>query len=276
MTQYQTPSFAYNLTNSIVAINKGGSSDKKTSLVSSSDSMIDRLVKESQHWYDNAYRTSNDQLYDLLTKCYGYYFEMGKSNDLAKSLRKGLDDHIEARGYRFNSGTHTLNKIVKCVFGFDRRRVSAYGTALKIALQLKVPVNDLADFIRQHGGIEEVRLSQSSNTQGISVNDKADRVASIVESTSLGLIQSEVLCQQLDAGKVGKNTLLVGTWQADGSILVRAVIDNESLVKTALASQYSKLHQANETKTAEKKTQTKNTARAKALDQAVESARLAA
>lgn len=273
MIKYQTPTVSYNLTKQ--------SSDGTTqstlankSLMASTYSPIDSLVKESKHWFDNAYRASNDQLYDLLAKCYGYYFEMGKSDDLAKSLRKDLQSHIEAKGYRFTSNTHTLNKIVKCVFGFDRRRVSAYGTVLKIALQSKVPVDRLGDFIRQQGGIEEVRLTQSPNS--LSTKNKAEIVAATVESSTLGILDHQEIRQHLDIGRVGKQTLLVGTWQSDGTILIRTVIDNDSLVSTVLASQYNKTRRSVEESTAQVAAKTNQSTREQAINQAAELARLAA
>jgi hypothetical protein len=238
MFNYSTPSVAYNVFNTVTAINTPVKSRSITPTVATKDSFIEALVQESQHWFDNAYRASNDQLYDLLTKCYGYYHEMGKTGDTAKALRQGLQDHIESKALRFNSGTHTLNKIVKCVFGFDRRRVSAYGSVLKIALQLNITVNELTQFIIERGGIEEIRLGKTTNA--LPAKQKADEVAISLESVVLGQVAHQEISQQLDAGKIGKNTLLVGTWQADGSIVIKAVIDNDSLVKAALATQYNK------------------------------------
>lgn len=273
MEKHYTPTVAYNLINTFSNFNTPIKQSDKP-LVSPSGSLIDDLVTESKHWFDNAYRASNDQLYDLLTKCYGYYVEMGKTGDLAKALRDDLQAHIEAKGYRFNSGTHTLNKIVKCVFGFDRRRVSAYGTVLKIALQEKITVDGLGDFIRQQGGVEEVRLSKSGDK--VSTKQKAEQVASVVESSTIGRIDHDLVRQQMDAGNVGKHTLLVGTWQADGSILVRAVVDNESLVKTVLASQYSKHRQSLDLADSEVTKKTEQSKVTQAVNQAVEMARLAA
>ena len=274
MINYATPSVAYNLSSTVTAIGTRVNPNANTPVISTTDSFIDSLVKESQHWFDNAYRASNDQLYDLLTKCFGYYLEMGKTGAVAKSLRQGLQDHIEIKGYRFNSGTHTLNKIVKCVFGFDRRRVSVYGSVLKIALDQKITAEGLGEFIRQHGGIEEIRLGKSTNA--VPTKQKAEQVATAVESVVLGQIAHKEISQQLDAGKVGKNTLLVGTWQADGSIVIRAVIDNDSLVKSALATQYNKHREslvAQETKVS---TKAKKATRTSAVNKAAEMARLAA
>lgn len=92
----------------------------------------------------------------------------------------------------------------------------------------------------------------------------------------LGQVVHHEISRQLDAGKIGKNTLLVGTWQSDGSILIRAVIDNDSLVKAALASQYNKNLVSSVNQEAKVTTKTKKFTRTDAVNKAAEMARLAA
>ena len=63
-----------------------------------------------------------------------------------------------------STSSHTLSKIVKCVFGADRRRVSAYSIVLRTALAKNIDAAGLPDFIRENGGVEEVRLAKSPNS----------------------------------------------------------------------------------------------------------------
>ena len=198
---------------------------------------IEQLVIEAEIWQNTAFKTSNDQLYGLLAKCYGVYLAMSGDSEEAKALRKGLTDHINLKGYSFGKGSHTINKIVKCVFGFDRRRVSAYGIVLRTALANKVAIQDLPDFIRNSGGVEEIRLAKSPNA--MTPKAKAQIASSTVTSNDLGSVSSTALSAMLDAGKVGTNTVLIGTWQADGSIAVRAVVESDTALNAALASYYS-------------------------------------
>jgi len=103
---------------------------------------MDQLVLERQTWEGNALRTSNEQLYVLLQKCYQFYKLMGETTTQAAALRTGLNDYINLKGFTFAKTTHTLAKIVKCVFGAERRRVSAYSIALRMALDKGVAVLD--------------------------------------------------------------------------------------------------------------------------------------
>ena len=198
---------------------------------------LDQLVMERELWEQNAYRTSNDQLYALLAKCYQMYKAMGFDTDEAKALRDGLKTYIDLKGYKFVKSTHTLNKIVQCVFGVDRRRVSAYGIVLRTALANNIEVEDLADYIREKGGVEEVRLAKSPNAT--SPAQKATLAGGYIGLHDYGTVTSAELAQKLDAGKIGKNAVFIGVWQADGSVILRAVVESETALNAALASYYS-------------------------------------
>jgi hypothetical protein len=198
---------------------------------------FEQLAIEREAWESTAYRTSNDQLYALLQKCYATYKAMSGTAEDALNLRKGLNDYINTKGYKFNAGTHTLVKIVKCVFGADRRRVSAYGIVLRTALAKDLAVLDIPDFISSHGGIEEIRLAKTANA--MTSKQKATVAAEAVQAENWGVFTSASLSQQLDAGNIGKTVVLVGTWQPDGSVIVRTVVQNDTAVNAALASYYT-------------------------------------
>jgi hypothetical protein len=198
---------------------------------------FEQLAVEREAWENTVYRTSNDQLYALLQKCYQTYQAMTGTEDEASALRKGLNDYINTKGYKFNTGTHTLVKIVKCVFGADRRRVSAYGIVLRTALAKKISAVDLPQFIRAQGGVEEIRLAKAPNA--MTAKQKAAKAAEAVRTENMGVFASESLGSKLDAGNIGKSVVLIGTWQADGSVIVRSVVENDSAVNAALASYYT-------------------------------------
>ena len=198
---------------------------------------FEQLAVEREAWESTVYRTNNEQLYVLLQKCYQTYQAMSGGEDEAGNLRKGLADYIKTKGYQFKSGTHTLVKIVKCVFGNDRRRVSAYGIVLRTALARKISVIEIPDFIRSQGGVEEIRLAKSPNAMTAKL--KAQAGAEVVQSSNLGVFASNSLTSKLDAGNIGKTVVLICTWQADGSVIVRSVVQSDTAVNAALACHYS-------------------------------------
>lgn len=198
---------------------------------------IEQLVVEREVWETTVYRTSNDQLYGLLQKCYALYKRMEGMSAEAVTLRENLADYINRKGIRCVKSSHTIVKIVKCVFGDDRRRASAYGIVLRAALAEKIAVEAVPAYIRDKGGVEEIRLAKSPNA--MTPKQKAAAAVSAVNADSMGVFASKELGETFDAGKIGAAVVLIGTWQPDGSVIVRTVVQNDTAVNAALASYYS-------------------------------------
>lgn len=198
---------------------------------------IEQLVIEREVWESTVYRTSNDMLYGLLQKCYALYKRMEGMSAEAVTLRENLTSYINIKGIKCVKSSHTIVKIVKCVFGDDRRRASAYGIVLRAALSKQIAVEAVPDFIRSQGGVEEIRLAKSPNA--MSPKQKAAVAADAVKAESMGVFASKGLGEVFDAGKTDSAVVLIGTWQADGSVIVRSVVQSDTAVNAALASYYS-------------------------------------
>jgi len=214
----------------------------------SAAAVLNDLIAEKDAWFTNAYKTSNDQLYALLAKCYGFYEQLKTGDDAAK-LRKELDAYIEEKKYKFSAGSHTLTKIVKCVFGADRRRVSAYSIVLRTAMAKQLKVADIANFIRESGGVEEVRLAKSPNA--MTAKQKAEAGASTLTSKTIVNVTAPAFKEALDAGNIGKPVVLIGTWNADGSISVHSFSNSAGAVNAALVVQFAQVKSAADSKKAE-------------------------
>jgi len=105
---------------------------------------------------------SNNRLYSILKQAYSFYLVMKQDAD--KEVRKAKLEAMEAfiadKGYTnsFGATTHDMTRVVKCVFGVDRRRVSAYSIALREALRQEVGAEDLVAFLQDNGGVEQIRM----------------------------------------------------------------------------------------------------------------------
>lgn len=204
---------------------------------------IEQLVLEREVWQENAFRTSNEQLYGLLQRCYGLYKAMCEDSAEAKALREGLRSYINLKGHVFSKPTHTLTRIVKCVFGSDRRRISAYSIVLRSALAQGVGIMDVALFIRDAGGVEEMRLAKAPNA--MSAKQKAQVTSSVLAYKNMGVFSSAALSGSFnDVAKAGTQTVLIGVWQADGSVVVQAVVESATALNAALASHHSQVRDA--------------------------------
>ena len=198
---------------------------------------IEQLVNAREQWEQGALRTSNEQLYALLAKCYTLYLEMCGGSKEAKAMRADLANFISKHGYRFLDSTHTLTKIVKCVFGVDRRRVSTYSLVLREALAQEKTADAVAAFIAENGGVEEIRRGKSPTAK--TPKQKAELGKQAVSSNQLAVISGDKIAEGLDPAKVGEDMIAIVTQQADGTLIVRKLISSQSVLNAALVSAYS-------------------------------------
>ena len=114
-------------------------------------------------WENNELVASNKRLYSILKEAYSFYWEMKKNEEKAvrEQHKEALEKFIAERGYSFLPTSHDMTRVVKCVFGVDRRRVSAYSIALRAALEEEISVEDLVAFIEDAGGVNLAKFSDN-------------------------------------------------------------------------------------------------------------------
>lgn len=198
---------------------------------------IEALVAAKGEWETTVYRTSNDQLYTLLQRCYELYKHMCQTSDTAKQLVADVDQYLADKEYKVAASSHTLAKIVKAVFGVDRRRVSAYSIALRAALAAKITVADLPMYIRNSGGVEELRLAKSPNAK--SPKQKAAEAKKTLSHNAIAKLKLDMLAGKVDEAKVGSQHVLIVTQGADGRYDLHGIVSSDTAVNTALAALYS-------------------------------------
>ena len=189
-------------------------------------------------WETTELAASNKRLYSILFDAYTYYLVLKKdtNSDVRKAHADKLEQFIEARGYTFMPSTHDMTRVVKCVFGMDRRRVSAYSIALREALRQDVAAADLITFIEENGGVEQIRMG---GTKPLSVSKRADMAKGAVLGTDLGMLKFDPKLFAADADWADKQVVIVATYLPTGEFQANAVIRHDSAVNTALAAVYS-------------------------------------
>jgi hypothetical protein len=196
---------------------------------------IDQLISERQHWENHELANSNETLYALLQHCYSLNNAMSGSDFTAKALRKGLANYIQQKGYQFKESSPLITKIVKCVFGVNRRRVNAYSSALRVAIAERVAVMNLPKFFKDKGGIEEVRR-QATTGKAKTMKDKVELGRAVLESNVLAKIQSDTLNKNFSNDSLEEGVVLLATREDDGSFAIRRVVQSNAAVKSALAA----------------------------------------
>ena len=196
---------------------------------------IEKLVVQRKDWEINELAAANDGLYRLLQHCLAVNNAMSGTDSTAKSLKKGLANYIAEQKYIFNESTPLITKVVKCVFGVDRRRVSAYSSALRVAMAEKISVMELPKFFREHGGIEEVRRSATA-TKTKTLKDKVRLGRVVLENDVLAKVQSDNLNAHFSNSSLEEGVVLLATKEDDGSFAIRRVVQNSGAVNSALAA----------------------------------------
>ena len=200
------------------------------------------LEKARINWESNELASSNKKCYSILSVAYRYYHAM--KNDGDKDSRKVFKDEMDAfikqRNYIFSPVTHDMTKVVKCIFGMDRRRVSAYSVALREALRQEVAADELIDFIEENGGVEQIRLG---GDKSLSATQRAAIVLDDVLGTELGLIKFDSADFVADADWSDKQVVIVATYLPTGEFQANAVVRHDTAVNTALAAFYSQQQQ---------------------------------
>jgi len=206
--------------------------------VKNTTNFLTTLVSEREQWQQNAYTKSNEELYALLAKCYASFKAMCEDTEDAEVMRKQFDAYVESKGIVFKKSTHKLVKIVKCVFGeTDKRRISTYGIVLRTALANNLAADDVADFIKQSGGVQEIKLARTS---GLTTKAKAEIAQQVVSGDVLGEFSNNDVANEMDASEIGQLVVFVATQQANGKFVINAATKNSAVVNAALAAYYSK------------------------------------
>lgn len=191
-------------------------------------------------WETTELAQSNNRLYSILQQAYQFYLVMkqDESKDVRKEKQAALDAFIEEHGYTnsFGATTHDMTRVVKCVFGVDRRRVSAYSIALREALRQEVGADDLVAFLQENGGVEQIRMG---GTKPLSATKRAELVKAEVSEAVISKVKFDAETVKANADWVDKQVVFVATYLPTGEFEVNAVIRHDGAVNTALAAYYT-------------------------------------
>jgi hypothetical protein len=233
-----------NTANNVVASDKAASAAAPTASAVSSV-LISNLIATRKEWEVGVHRTSNLQLYSILTSCLQFH------NDLSVQHHKSADraqfeEFCTANGIKFKSDTKLVLKVVKCVFydeaadrnaQRDRRRISAYATVLRRAISDNIAPADLSAWIETNGGVEQVRLAKG---KVISPSFKAAQAREAVEATDrfIAVVQNDTLNGRFDTDDYDRPCVVLVVPRKDGTLEIRAVVKSAGAVNATLAAHY--------------------------------------
>jgi len=126
---------------------------------------------------------SNAGLYAILADCLAVYQIVLRNS----AAMKGFKAKCEKAGVNLGKRAKPEHKVIKYVFNFDRRKLSAYARVISVAHKQNQKPEGLSDWIAQSGGIEEIRRA---STKGGLTRLQAIRVARefLSKAPALGVV----------------------------------------------------------------------------------------
>lgn len=119
---------------------------------------FNEVIKRREAWEVGAYKASNDQLYEILASAYELYLHLVSA---ASDDRKTFANMLKAKKIVVQENTPLHTKVVRLVFATSRQRAYTYGRVLFAARKENISPSHMGDWIRECGGVEEVKVKSS-------------------------------------------------------------------------------------------------------------------
>ena len=208
------------------------------------------LVVKREKWESTDYKKANEGLYALLSSCLEMFnskFVTAGDND-RKTLRHELATLLKTDGIKVQTNTPTLTMFVRYVFGSDRKRAHGYAYVLKAAISYEITAEDLAKFIVEQGGIEEIKRKMVASEEAIANKAKREKA---LEAVNANAEQAELAPLATVGIDLSQNTtpfaIVITKPNANGEGDVIAVLKNaEAKLITALYKHIAKQNIADE------------------------------
>ena len=214
------------VTNNVVLNDTAVSIEDKSYVAIAATKFLTRMETKRITWEQGVYRTSNLDLYSVLADCLLFSGELPVAESKQRSA--ALEAFFKERGYKYKKDSHII----------DRRRVSTYVLVLRQAQKSNVESSQLAQWIEDCGGIQEIKLSRSATF--VSPTAKASIAKSdFVNLPVLAIAKSEQLTLLADAGFIGEDCVFIAEQLADGGFAIRALVRKEGAINAAFTALYS-------------------------------------
>ena len=218
------------------------------------NTQLDSLCKVREEWELGAYKTSNDQLYEILARCLDIYQQLRNDIKQRAEFKVRLDALKAQDLIKFNESTNLPTRIVRYIFRNSGKRSFAYAKALILATEEDIDSLGLAAWINKNNGVEQLRRRDKDGIRPCmrEANFRTIAAAKFAESTSLlgSLRATDVLQPNPDSDHEFSVALL--RKEADGTMSIVHGSNNAALVNRFLALAGKKLNgdQAEAIKTA--------------------------
>lgn len=154
----------------------------KSKITLNLNNSFDALIKRAANWHAGAYKTANDQLYDLLADTYDLYLHIVDGDS---DVRKQFNNLLKAQNVSFQDNTPIQTRVVRLVFAIDRKRAYTYANVLRLARVLGKSASEIPTWIREKGGVQEVSADAvGSKTTSAKAKDDAEFASDVLAKSA--------------------------------------------------------------------------------------------
>lgn len=201
--------------------------------------LIDDLALKRKDWEHGVYKTSTEQLCQLLEDCLALYMQVRAEPKLVRRISALMSE----RKLVNKSNTSLETRLVRLVFGECGKRVYAYARVLSIAATEKPEGQSMLTYVSNKGGIENLRRRPSGDKVDVVSNEVlADRAnVRLAETTPIVADIAATPDMVPEAGsKYQYSVALIATDGTGRASIVYATKD-QTLVRNALVRAGKKL-----------------------------------
>lgn len=194
---------------------------------------IDKLTEQHNAWNEGAYKTSNTELYQLLSDCLDFYEVVSASVE----QRKELYAVLELRGTKFNKNSDLTTRIVRAVFGDCGKRAYAYARVITVAAETKPENETMHTFITNAGGVEQIRRKVDGETPAQKRKSLKDFAENLLAKSKPIVSKDVQVTAALQPKSAASNLFAIALIRqnGDGTNSIVYGTNNETLVDAVLA-----------------------------------------
>jgi hypothetical protein len=191
---------------------------------------LDQLCAERQAWQENEYKNSTTRLYNLLSAVYSVYESkfVNAQDDDRRTLRQQLVGKLNEGGINVRKSTDTLGLLIRYVFMEDRRRLMSYKYAILAAKSNGVSSANLAQWLSDAGGVDEVSRKVSYSQETLDRREEVLKATNSVEQLIAQRSDIPLGTVALPISAAGPRVVMLAEPCGDGEFKILYVFDDPS------------------------------------------------
>lgn len=119
----------------------------------------DVVANEHEIYHEQYVTRANETLYKLLANMLKVCLEVEASGEAVRVVKEMRSKLLAEHGLKTQANSRTSAIVVRYIVRSGRKTAHVYGRVIDVAIANNITPEQLPDFIRERGGIEEIRLS---------------------------------------------------------------------------------------------------------------------